>query len=63
VRIGFAICAGLLGLATVVAVTAHRARRTDEVVRSRISTVSGQAIQQVVGASDMLLALETAERG
>ena len=31
-------------------------------VRSRISTLSGQAMQQVVGASDMLLALETAQR-
>ena len=61
-RIGLTICAGLLALATVVAVTAYRARRTDEVVRSRISTLSGQAIQQVVGASDMLLALETAQR-
>ena len=61
-RIGLTVCAGLLALATVVAVTAYRARRTDEVVRSRISTLSGQAMQQVVGASDMLLALETAQR-
>src|SRR5262245_35346117 len=61
-RIGLKIIACLLGLALLVAAVGYRAWRTNDTLRDELDVLAGSAVQEVLGPSDMLLALEAVQQ-
>src|SRR5262245_3815403 len=61
-RIGLKISACLLGLALLVAAVGYRAWRTNDTLRDELDVLAGGAVQEVLGPSDMLLALEAVQQ-